>query len=308
MSELPSDLIEEINALLGVEGRPYSIFSGEGRTETNCYQWSQFKSSAELFQSVSHELGKAMAEAQESQIKLPLPFSDPMKRMRSHIRRNNPNVLEEYDQLTQDLEDAESRWQNPLGEPPSIPPELNKTTEKIRKQVEEEFGNQTEFNVDKYIDRIRQLWEEEPEEVRLAMEAFQPEIQAYVDAPREAVKQRLDRLFRVRPILKGRPFFAYGNVIVAPVEDQFEALRIEKTNGDNYGLSTEDIITSLRQVDQEFGIDIINAGFDSVTFSLDKVPTGINAEQLGEFLFNLCPDLLEPPFEFPDGMIQLWWD
>jgi hypothetical protein len=308
MYKIPDDLIHEIDHLLGVEGRPYSIFSGEGQIDTNCYQWSQHKSAHELFQSVSRQLQEAIAEAQSAQVKMPISLSDPMTRMRKYIRRKYPNLIEEYDDLVQELEAADDRIWNPSGlQRPSIPAELMKTTEKIQKKVEAEFSSAGTFDTERYINRIRELWDEEPEEIRAKMEAYQPEIQAYVEASEEVSSQKHDRLALVRSILQGRPLFAYGNVIVAPVEDPFEILEIERTNGANHGLSTDAIIAELRKIDREHGIDIIDVGFDFVVFRLLNVPEDEDAEPLAQQLLDLCPDLSEAPSDL-SKKIELWWD
>ncbi|MGD8849282.1 MAG: DUF4253 domain-containing protein [Anaerolineales bacterium] len=308
MHKIPDDLIKEINQLLGIEGRPYSIFSGEGQIDTDCYQWGRHKSAPELFQSVSRQLQEAMAEAQSAQVRMPISFSDPMSRMRKYIRRKHPNLLKEYDDLVKDLEEADERIHNPSGlKRPSIPADLIKTTMKIEKRLKAEFGSANHFDIERYFNRIRELWDEEPEEVRERMEAFQPEVQAYIEAEEEFWRQKRDRLAQVRSILQGRPFFAYGNVIVAPVEDPFEILEMERTNGANYGLSTDAIVTELRKIDKEHGIDILDAGFDFVIFRLLNVPEGEDAESLGEQLLDLCPDLLEAPSDLSEKL-ELWWD
>jgi hypothetical protein len=101
---------------------------------------------------------------------------------------------------------------------------------------------------------------------------------------------------------------AYGDVVVAPAIDQFDILLIEQTNGANRGLLTEDIISSLEQLNDRYGLDIVNAGFDHVTFILKRIPTGDEAEDLGQSLLRLCPDLGEAPKDMAEGKVSLWWD
>jgi hypothetical protein len=308
MHKIPDDLLQEIDQLLGIEGRPYSIFSGEGQIDTDCYQWGLHKSAHELFNSVSRQLQEAMAEAQSAQIRMPISFSDSMSRMRKYIRRKHPKLLKEYDDLVKDLEETDQRLYNPSGlKRPSIPADLIKTTDKIEKRLKAEFGSVNNFDLERYFKRIRELWDEEPEEVRERMETFQSEVQAYIEAEEEFWSQKHDRLAQVRSILQGRPFFAYGNVIVAPVEDPFEILELERTNGANYGHSTDAIITELRKINKEHGIDILDAGFDFVVFRLLNVPEGEDAESLGQQLLDLCPDLSEAPSDLSEK-IELWWD
>jgi hypothetical protein len=308
MHKIPDDLVQKIDKILGIKGRPYTIHIGEGPINTDCYQWTRHRSAHELFQSVSRELQEAIAEAQSAQVRIPISFSDPMSRMRKYIRRKHPKLLNEYDELVKNLEAADERIKNPSGlKRPSIPADLIKTTEKIQKKVEIEFGSASSFDPEKYFHRIRELWDEESEEVRAKMEAFQPEIQSYVEAAEGATRQKYDRLENVRSIIKGRPFYAYGNVIVAPVEDPFKVLEIERTNGANYGISTDALITELRGIDKDHGIDILDAGFDFVVFRLLKIPDGVEAVSLEQKLLDLCPDLSEDLSDISEN-IELWWD
>ncbi len=308
MHKIPDDVIQAIDRILGTEGRTYLIYSGEGQIDTDCYQWSRHKSAPELFKSVSRQLQEAMAEAQSAQVEMPISLSDPMTRMRKYIYLKYPNLIEKHDDLVQELEVADEQIRNPSGlNRPAIPPELIKTTEKIQNKVKAEFSSAGEFDLEQYIHRIRELWKEEPEEVRAKMEAFQPELQAYINASEKASRQKRDRLAQVRSLLKGKPFVAYGSVIVAPFEDQFEILRIEMTTGDNYGISTDAIITELKKIDQVYGIDILDAGFDYVVFRLLNIPEGEDAKSLGQQLLDLCPDLFEAPSDLSEK-IELWWD
>lgn len=309
MSMIPADLIDEINKLLGIQGRPYDRFSDGKWVKTPCYRWQQTQSAVELLRSMSSKLGQAMAQAQESMIHNLSLHSDPMIEIRKHIQKNNPHVLEEYEQIMMHMEEAEKRLINPSGvTPPPLPPDVQAATERISKKVREEMGSNDNFDIDAFSERVRQLWAEEPEAVRDSLERIKPALLDYMDAPKRVEKKRMERIQKVRSLLQGKPFFAYGDVIVAPTEDQFEVLRIEETNGDNYGLATEDIIVALRQINDEYGIEILDAGFDYVVFSLIQIPKGKKMKQLGDFLLRICPDLYEAPVDFPDDVVELWWD
>jgi hypothetical protein len=129
-------------------------------------------------------------------------------------------------------------------------------------------------------------------------------------------------LWEARELLKDEPVIAYralsgtwmgidvsvtGLLVIAPVTDQYDILRIEQTNAANYGSGTEDIIAKLKELDTEFGIDIIGAGFDAVEFLLEQIPEGKKARELGDWLLEFCPDLYEAPARF-EGPTALWWD
>jgi hypothetical protein len=135
--------------------------------------------------------------------------------------------------------------------------------------------------------------------------------------------QDVDKLLHeIRGLLANYPVFAYkgelswldmtivmaNSIVIAPVTDQFEVLRLEAIAAANYGLDTEAIVKKLKDLDQKHGIDIIGASYGVVEFLLKKTPEGEDAQELGEWLLDFCPDLYEAPTEFPEGRIALWWD
>lgn len=135
--------------------------------------------------------------------------------------------------------------------------------------------------------------------------------------------QEIDRtLKRVRHLLTHEPVIAYkGNlsflditmtladrIVVAPTTDQFDILRIELTNGADYGLETEDIIAELQQLDSKYGIDLLGASDRAIEFLLKRMPEGEEIHELAERLLQFCPDIGEAPEGFPGGRVALWWD
>jgi hypothetical protein len=190
---------------------------------------------------------------------------------------------------------------------PSIPPELQNIAARVQEQVEAEFSSPGEFDPDQYTRRIEQIWDEQPEEKRKLRDELQPKLQEYIEASESARQGRDDRLIQVRSIIRDGAYVAYGDVIVAPVEDQFDVLSIEMTNGANHDLSTDEIITALKEIDEKYGIDILDAGFDYVVFRLIEIPDGEEAELFRQQLLGLCPDLVETPADLSEK-IELWWD
>lgn len=129
-------------------------------------------------------------------------------------------------------------------------------------------------------------------------------------------------LAQVREVLRGYPVIAYKgelvwadvtatayeHLVVAPTIDQFDILRIERTNAANYGMLTEELIAKLKVLDTKYEIEITGASFSAVEFVLKQIPTGENARELGQWLLEFCPDLFEAPTSFPAGRVALWWD
>jgi len=138
--------------------------------------------------------------------------------------------------------------------------------------------------------------------------------------PREGVNRIW---WKVRELLKDEPVIVYrgdlgaeGSVeigtasllVVAPTIDQFDILRIEHTDGVNYGWDTEKIIEKLKEFDSEFGIDIVGASCCAVEFLLKRIPKGNEARKLGRRLLKFCPDIYKAPTSFRKGRVALWWD
>lgn len=131
-----------------------------------------------------------------------------------------------------------------------------------------------------------------------------------------------ETLFQVRKMTQEDQVIAYkgelgwvgidqtdtSRLVVAPTIDQFDVLHFEQTDGANYLLDTEDIIEKLSELNTQYGVNITGASPGSVEFFLKQIPQGKDADQLGEWLVELCPDLRTPPTEFGDGRIALWWD
>ena len=90
--------------------------------------------------------------------------------------------------------------------------------------------------------------------------------------------------------------------------DQFDILRIEQTNGANYGLTPDDVIANRKELDQRFGSEIIGAAMGGFDFRLKRISKGKEARDLGKWLLAFCPDLYEAPKSFPNDLVSLLWD
>lgn len=308
MGKIPPELIGEIDALLSLRGRPYLRRAGDKLEPTDCYQWSTGRSGLEVLNSASPELRMAMAQAQSLMTHSHLAPSDPMKQMRKYISTNAPRLLQEYDQLIASLEEADRRLLNPSAiEPPPTPDAVRRAADRIAQRISSEMKG-SRFDLDAYQRRAAELWQMEPDEVRAAQKDLQQEFVKYQRSLEEAQSIKENRLAAVRSLLEGQPYIAYGDVVVAPIEDQFDIPLIEGTNAANYGLQTHGIIEALRSIDEDFGVDVLDAGFDFVRFRLVRIPEGEEAKKLFKYLLGVCPDFEQDEDSLSDGIVNLWWD
>lgn len=94
--------------------------------------------------------------------------------------------------------------------------------------------------------------------------------------------------------------------MVAPTLDQFDVLRIERTSAANYDLQTEDLITELMSIDQQYGIDIITADAGTIEFTFKQIPPNHEESHFLDWLENSAPDS-DPPNTWK-SLIKLGWD
>lgn len=104
-------------------------------------------------------------------------------------------------------------------------------------------------------------------------------------------------------------------IVIGPGKNQFDIIRLARTDACNYDLENEDIVRRLQQYDNEFGIDIFHAETDVVEFDLRTAPKDPPA--LAADLYDFCPDLIDQGMGDLDDLateimeekrISLWWD
>lgn len=103
-------------------------------------------------------------------------------------------------------------------------------------------------------------------------------------------------------------------LVVAPVQDQFDILRLARTSGANYGYDTEEVIAELRKLDQKYGIEILMAQPDVVGFRMTTKPDRVSI--FVREVQGFCPDFMAEDGEIvflrealaQDAAVVLWWD
>jgi multidrug efflux pump subunit AcrA (membrane-fusion protein) len=186
----------------------------------------------------------------------------------------------------------------------------------------ENFEKRGNFNIKALQARAKELWRAEPAEIQAELDAYGKQLLANLEqAQQQAQKEGLS-LDQVRALLAGEtaiayhagiqwdgmPSAEYDTIVVAPTSDPWDALRIEGTQGNNFSISTEELITALKELDAVYGVDVTGAVQDGVEFTFKRVPKGKEAREVGKRLYEICPDLGKPPVKFPRGRVDLWWD
>ena len=99
-------------------------------------------------------------------------------------------------------------------------------------------------------------------------------------------------------------------------DDPFSALREAETNGENYDVSTEDIIAEFKKWQKLCAFRISGVDYNAVTLKFDELPKNIKA--FVSKAYKLCPDLVQMDDEIELPMLEkeiakskkltLWWD
>lgn len=104
---------------------------------------------------------------------------------------------------------------------------------------------------------------------------------------------------------------------IIPGSDQFEILKLQQTNGDNYDISNERVISQLKKWHRSYPFTIIGADYDWVEANFDVFPEGKELKALARELAEFCPDIVEQGTGSINGLIEeitetkkmyLWWD
>ncbi|PBQ34627.1 hypothetical protein CNR22_23565 [Sphingobacteriaceae bacterium] len=99
-------------------------------------------------------------------------------------------------------------------------------------------------------------------------------------------------------------------VVLIDTNDPYEILRHAETNGINYGLETEDIITRLKTWDEKYGLHIYGISHDYL--DLKFLAKEFDSKSLAAEIFEFCPDTedvdeVEKKLK-KNGELDLWWD
>lgn len=104
-------------------------------------------------------------------------------------------------------------------------------------------------------------------------------------------------------------------VVVAPGKDQYDMLRLARTDAVNYGVMTDDLIAWFKANESEIGVDIMQASTDTIFASVLRGPQDMDG--FIEILYEFCPDIVDQGSGNKEDlrdmlgehrMLYLWWD
>jgi hypothetical protein len=89
----------------------------------------------------------------------------------------------------------------------------------------------------------------------------------------------------------GNGAFKSDEMVVLRASDQYEILRLRQTNGGNYDVSLEDVLSHLKDWERLCEFEIVGATGDSITIQFHTLPQDLLA--FAEEVYRLCPDSVE---------------
>jgi hypothetical protein len=106
-------------------------------------------------------------------------------------------------------------------------------------------------------------------------------------------------------------------ISIIPGTDKFDILRIQQTNGNNYDISNERVISKLKEWYRRYPFIIIGADYDWVEANFEVFPEGKALKAFAKEIYKFCPDIVEQGSGSINGLIEemeetrklyLWWD
>lgn len=106
-----------------------------------------------------------------------------------------------------------------------------------------------------------------------------------------------------------------SELVLASRADQFDILRVARSDAVNYDMYAEDLIVRLKKYHEQIRIDIIHAETDTIDFDCLSLPSNIAA--FCDDLYEFCPDIVDQGVGSVEALadavrrtkrVQLWWD
>ena len=118
---------------------------------------------------------------------------------------------------------------------------------------------------------------------------------------------------------KGYSIFMIDNITpklcMLKTTDKYEILKYLGTNGINYDIDTDSLITKIKELDKKYKLELVGASFDYCEFAIHNEPA--NWLKFAKEMYEFCPDIVEQGTETIEALAQemkstktlyLWWD
>lgn len=108
-----------------------------------------------------------------------------------------------------------------------------------------------------------------------------------------------------------------ASVAIVKSLDQFDILRIQQTNGENYDISNNKVIYTLKEWHKQYPFTILGAGHDWAEVEFIELPQNKNIPLLAQNMYEFCPDIVDQGTESIEVLIEemkktrkmfFWWD
>lgn len=106
-----------------------------------------------------------------------------------------------------------------------------------------------------------------------------------------------------------------NEVGVVRAKDQFEILKYRQTNGINYDIDNDSLITLMKSFHRKYDLKLIGAGLDWCEFIIQKEPESWLV--LAKEAYKVCPDIVDQGTETVEALanemrttkrLYFWWD
>jgi hypothetical protein len=106
-------------------------------------------------------------------------------------------------------------------------------------------------------------------------------------------------------------------IAIIPGSDQFDILKLQQTNGDNYDINNDMVISKLKEWNKRYPLKFIGVDYDWVEAKFETFPQRGDLKAFAKEIYNFCPDIVEQGSGSINGLIEemqetrklyLWWD
>jgi hypothetical protein len=102
---------------------------------------------------------------------------------------------------------------------------------------------------------------------------------------------------------------------IGPGTDQYDILRLARSDAVNYGMETEDLIRTLKTFEPAVELEILQANTDTIIALMHRLPADL--AEFAETVYGFCPDIVDQGVGSLEALeaemrrtklLYLWWD